>query len=145
MKPEFLEELVKKYPELFKYVLDKNTHFPICEFGLELNGDGWNNLIDVLCSTISHYVQNNNGPNVRIVQIKEKFGTLRVYCDNTDEVVVQMIDFAENLSDRMCEHCGGSGVLRDIGYLTTLCDTHYKNVKNQDNTLYGRFAIKKDE
>lgn len=59
------------------------------------------------------------------VQIKEKFGTLRLYYtvdgripDEVDDVVNQM----ENLSASFCELCGMHGQLRSGGWLLTLCD-----------------------
>lgn len=42
-------------------------------------------------------------------QIKEKFGTLRIYMDHADETAYALVDFAEDLSGKICEECGNKG------------------------------------
>lgn len=60
----------------------------------------------------------------RMLQIKEKFGTLRVYIDHADERIMALTDMAEKLSEFTCEKCGAPGELRTGGWLKTLCDEH---------------------
>ena len=43
------------------------------------------------------------------VQIKEKFGSLRVYANNLDEYSSGVIRMAENMSAMICEDCGNPG------------------------------------
>lgn len=50
-------------------------------------------------------------PEVKIGQIKEKFGTLRFYYDGGDEVIQGMVSFAEALSGNICEMTGEAGSL----------------------------------
>jgi hypothetical protein len=50
-------------------------------------------------------------PEVKIGQIKEKFGTLRFYYDGGDSVVQGMVSFAEALSGNICEMTGEAGSL----------------------------------
>jgi hypothetical protein len=50
-------------------------------------------------------------PEVKIGQIKEKFGTLRFYYDGGDEVILGMVSFAEALSGNTCEETGEAGSL----------------------------------
>jgi hypothetical protein len=50
-------------------------------------------------------------PEVKIGQIKEKFGTLRFYYDGGDEVIRGMVSFAEALSGNTCEMTGEAGSL----------------------------------
>lgn len=61
-------------------------------------------------------------PKVR--QIKEKFGTLRVYLDITDSNIDEIVWFAETMSETTCEECGNIGELRRGSWLKTLCETH---------------------
>jgi hypothetical protein len=69
----------------------------------------------------------------RIVQIKEKFGGLRIYYVPTtdsssiwaqiDEIVTE----AANRYDQICEKCGDAGVRIDLkGWLKTRCKKHSK-------------------
>jgi len=50
-------------------------------------------------------------PEVKIGQIKEKFGTLRFYYDGGDSVIQGMVSFAEAMSDSICEMTGEAGSL----------------------------------
>jgi hypothetical protein len=50
-------------------------------------------------------------PEVKIGQIKEKFGTLRFYYDGGDDVIRGMVSFAEALSGNTCEMTGEAGSL----------------------------------
>ena len=59
-------------------------------------------------------------------QIKEKFGTLRVYTDKNDDYTRGVIDMAESLSMNTCEVCGSHGKTYTIGWHTTLCPEHAK-------------------
>ena len=57
-------------------------------------------------------------------QVKEKFGTLRVYVGavDTHAVIDAAIREAEAESAVTCETCGAPGKLRVGGWLTTSCD-----------------------
>lgn len=66
------------------------------------------------------------------VQVKEKFGTLRVYMDGCNEAVSAYITFAEALSGSTCEKCGAPGRRQGRGWIRTLCDTHAKTQASDD-------------
>ena len=123
MKPELDKLLCERYPKLFA-----NRHARVHEslmcFGFEC-GDGWFDLIDVLCSTIQSYLDSNpSKTQVVVVQVKEKFGTLRFYTEGHDKFVQGMIWMAESMSGRICEVCGNPGEVRDGGWIKTRCDDH---------------------
>ena len=50
---------------------------------------------------------------LRIDQVKEKFGGLRFYYSGGDDEISGMVRLAESLSYRTCEYCGST---KDIGY-----------------------------
>lgn len=56
-----------------------------------------------------------------VQQVKEKFGTLRYYCNGSDNVD-RLINLAEILSAMTCENCGKYGKIRQGGWIRTLCD-----------------------
>lgn len=68
-----------------------------------------------------------------VAQIKEKFGTLRIYCGALDagiaDHVYKIIDEAESESERTCELCGNPGKARGGGWIKTLCDNCNKREK----------------
>lgn len=84
------QHLMGKYPKLYS------------EGVIELGTDGWLDILDVLSS---YLIQN---PDIRVVQVKEKFGSLRFYADNTTDEEDKLIDFAEALSIKTCVGCGCS-------------------------------------
>jgi hypothetical protein len=59
------------------------------------------------------------------VQVKEKFGTLRFYCDGGDQYTQGVLDMAEAMSAVTCERCGDSAEIREGPWYRTLCDQHH--------------------
>jgi len=63
----------------------------------------------------------------KIAQIKEKFGTLRMYMDyneDTDSSFRKIDEYAELMSTVTCERCGNVGETYHMRWHKTLCDTH---------------------
>ena len=144
LEADFFETLAKRYPALFR----KST---ITYLGV---GPGWYNIIDTLCSCIYNryqradndvgYIQNkevvdqgklteavarrdtaeNDLP--VIMQVKEKFGTLRFYTNGGTDEDDHYIRFAEHMSAVTCETCGSPGETRNSGWIKVLCDEHHK-------------------
>ena len=63
---------------------------------------------------------------VYIAQIKEKFGTLRIYIDGVeDDEIYSFIVMTETISGHVCEVCGKPGKGQSKrGWLRTLCAEH---------------------
>lgn len=72
--------------------------------------------------------------NIRAVQVKEKFGGLRFYVSGGCDKHHAMIDFAENLSYRICEDCGSmkDTITYSIGWIRTLCPEHANKHYGED-------------
>lgn len=166
MSPELEQKLIEKYPKLFRDVNRSPQETLIC-FGCE-HGDGWYDIIDKLCGYITHLqksvsyylglkedIKDSDDksfdgrfhcPGVVFIQIKEKYGTLRVYwnfaeIENYDKIksklknpndldecikkygdmVENAIDFSEYLSSKTCEMTGKPGKLYSKGWCITLC------------------------
>ena len=58
------------------------------------------------------------------VQIKQKFGSLRMYYDGGDARAAGIVDMAETLSCCSCEVCGAPATTRPGRWVSTLCDAH---------------------
>lgn len=150
-----LEDLRKKYPELFKRGPSR---------GFEC-GDGWYNLLDNLLHVIQHklrrfrevaeirekvlskgeeplpwiaeyFGKNPKDPlkSFQIDQIKEKFGGLRFYwnCKASSEethAVEGAVALAESLSYSICEECGQAGKTENFGWIRTLCSRHSEEAR----------------
>jgi hypothetical protein len=123
-------ELAEKFPDLF-FEAD-NAEKPVLMFGCECS-DGWRQLIYFACQLIDshkkHIAQSNyeqahkdNVAAFRWSQIKEKYGTLRLYHYGGDEFISGVIAMAERMSAVTCEVCGSPGKARGGGWVRTLCD-----------------------
>ena len=157
MSPELEHKLIKRYPGLFRNVNKSPKETLIC-FGAEC-GDGWFDILDNLCGFIIHiqkchsyFLTKRDGkcidfhcPDVVFDQIKEKYGTLRVYWHFSDlnyeelasqlkdtesldtyinrysEMIESVISFCEYLSSKTCEVTGKPGKLYSKGWCVTLC------------------------
>jgi hypothetical protein len=122
MKAELQDILYKKYPKLFIQKDLDETQTCMC-WGLEI-GDGWFKLIDTLCTIIQDYIDNNKKEQVVFTQVKEKFGTLRIYTEGNDDLVYGMIWFAEHTSETICDVCGKDGKLNNTGWIACRCEEH---------------------
>lgn len=94
-------------------------------------GDGWFNLLYNLSKGIQELIDDGiESPDFNVVQVKEKFGSLRYYSNGSVEETDKLVDEAKKLSSITCEICGKPGICRDIGgWLTTLCETcHQTNL-----------------
>jgi hypothetical protein len=60
----------------------------------------------------------------RVLQIKEKFGTLRLYISQRELPLVDLTIDAREKSGIICQECGGAGtLLEERHYYATLCDS----------------------
>ena len=81
---------------------------------------GWHDLIKSMLDDLFEL-----GWSGELRQIKEKFGTLRVYIiTGGNEDLHARVMKAEEESSHVCRECGEPGKLRDDGWVEALCDTH---------------------
>ena len=129
MRVELEEQLVQKYPQLFA-ARDLPPTESLMLFGCEC-GDGWYEIINKACWLIDHHYKGKDS-DFRWFQIKEKFGTLRLYYNGGDEFggyVCGVVAMAESISAVTCEQCGNAGSRRGGGWIVTLCDScHEKRI-----------------
>ena len=161
MSPELEHKLIEKYPILFGD-RNKSPRESLMCFGCE-HGDGWYDILDNLCGYLTNLQENRsfflsfkdkeetydvcfNCPDIAFMQIKEKYGTLRVYWNFKEiddyeliqsklkdpkqldeyigrysEMIENAIDFCEYLSSKTCEVTGKAGKLYSKGWCVTLC------------------------
>jgi hypothetical protein len=117
-------ELIRAHTRLFR---------PLKEHPEEVQGypecnAGWRDLIERACVRIENAL--DNGDAVKIVQIKEKYGTLRFYLSGclpseTEAKVREVVSLAEARSACTCETCGAVGRLYNRGgWFATACSEH---------------------
>lgn len=91
------------------------------ELALQSVKSGWASLIHKIFDK-----KEELNTTARIVQVKEKWGGLRIYSDY-DEVFEPFIHEVERESFKICEQCGAPGDLRSGGWYKTLCEVHGGN------------------
>ena len=110
-----LINFLEKYPNLFRNTHPLNMCIP----------EGWETLVDKLCKQLSD--MNYKG---EVVQMKEKFGSLRFYTDLYTDEVGKLINEAEKVSSSTCEICGENGTQSSKQYwIRTLCNKCTKESK----------------
>jgi len=135
------KELAQKLFDRFEFY---RPHLPMTVnlmcFGFEC-GDGWFQLIWDLSEKLEELEKkklesipsneiakeellDSNEHKFNVVQVKEKFGTLRFYADNASNEQYDLINEAEKLSETTCEVCGKKGQLRGNGWYYVACDEH---------------------
>jgi len=119
MRKELDERLCKKYPNLYK---QQYMCWGFC------CGDGWYDILDELSAKLEPC-------GVEVMQVKEKFGTLRFYVAGIDlkffDKVQKYIREAEKKSAHTCEYCGDTETAkqRGGGWIKTLCNKCAKEIK----------------
>ena len=99
------------YPEMLQGLMQTPIQSSLA-FGFEV-GPGWHPLLLSLFASLP--------PETRILQVKEKFGGLRVYADTTKKGQA-LLEQAETESYSTCEHCGATENVSTEGrWLKTLC------------------------
>jgi len=87
--------------------------------------EGWELIVEKLVDDLMFV-----DPTLKIDQVKDKFGELRVYVTNAsgaDEAVSDLIAEAENASIKTCMRCGAPGSMREKnGWYYVACDEHAK-------------------
>lgn len=129
------EEIEARYPRVFGSGTkvdnpEQSVGTVYWEFGY-----GWDTLIENLAAAIDREIEHDpslligdheNGKFAfKVVQMKEKFGTLRFYYDGGNDRIHGLVDMTENLSGSVCEICGSLGTLcrKDSGsWMKTLCE-----------------------
>jgi len=119
------KEIQEQYKDLFS---DKFYDFSI--------SDGWLAIITSLLKSIKNDIMYNDMPEVKIIQIKQKFGGLRVYYDGGDDATRGMVTMAMAIAEETCEDCGSTeDISQTSGYIRTLC-TKCKNNHEVERKLF---------
>jgi hypothetical protein len=134
MDPEKAQKLINVYPELFSDLHEKNN---MRLFGFEC-GDGWFELLEDLIGKIREHGDKkifsdsfDDPIELKVDQIKEKYGTLSFYMNITDTEIDELIEEAERKSAVTCEECGKSGSMRaQRRWYSVRCDECWDAIKS---------------
>ncbi len=113
--------LFEDFPELYRGRFMGVKENLMC-FGF-CCGDGWFELVYELSREIMEHCAASGETVPLVVQVKEKFGALRFYADNTSEAIEDLIRKYEERSLGICEISGTPGELCGRrNWLKTLCE-----------------------
>lgn len=123
-------------PHKYKWLIENlDNREPIALFGVECDL-GWSRLLESLFEELTYIDKNKS---TRITQIKEKFGTLRIYYiltkpveDVVERLINKCVEAAEHDSNTICEKCGRVGTLKSNEWhrvTCTACEAEYQKRK----------------
>lgn len=94
-------------------------------------GPGWRSLLGKLDIELRAV-----DPDYEVLEVKEKFGWLRVYLWSSTEEAQEIVSRFEQVSSLICEDCGDVGACDTTmtGWIKTLC----MNCRNARNVRYCR-------
>ncbi len=126
MSPENTQALIDIYPPIFSDLSEKCC---MSLFGFEC-GDGWFELLKDLIEGIKEICESEKW-DIKVNQVKEKYGTLRFYLDSTPEALSDLIEKYEKQSAHTCEECGKGGSMRKKGiWYSVRCDICWNKAYN---------------
>lgn len=123
--------LLKKHPKIFKQHSLPPTETAMC--WLFECGDGWYNIINILCKQLQWDIDNNREPQIEAIHIKEKYGILSFYVSPSSDRQSGMINLTETFSKHICEECGSDeDVSQTQGWIVTRCKKCHKKRKKDE-------------
>lgn len=134
------QSLVRQFP----YLMPKNAltgetpdtydySYVVGEYDLP---EGWFELFLQMCEDIRKPLEEDNRLNeFRFLQVKEKYGSLRVYTTGASIEVHDIIDKYEFLSQQVCSVCGNPATVMTYGYICPYCSDHVRG--SMDNVEDG--------
>lgn len=167
MSPELEQKLFTKFPLFYGDTTLSPTESRL-PFGIEC-GDGWFDIIWTLTETIHNHqewtqrVYPELEISIKAAQVKEKWGSLRVYTDlaykdnptreewdkinRFSSTVNGMITLAESISSKTCEVCGGKGSLNKGPWFRVRCShcDPEKTLPSEAQSQYGGMPSSPDQ
>lgn len=130
---EQIKKLTEKYPFLIPYnvwtgKVDSSYDYSYIA-GLWEIPEGWHRLFLLYCKNLYPYLKETNMlEKYRFSQIKEKYGTLRIYDFGYPVKADHLSTLFECFSRYVCPYCGKYPTTHETtGWVTFLCDTCAKN------------------
>jgi hypothetical protein len=121
--PENNKRIFERWPRFFVHKDD-----PLIS-GMDLGfrcGNGWFQLVWDHCAQLEPLAKEleQDGKTFEILQVKSKFGELRVHVSDWDDAIRAAIGAARKRSIQTCELCGklGSLAVDETHWRATLCD-----------------------
>ena len=124
-------ELNKKLTDEFPFLLPRNVftdelldNYDYSYTLLDEMPSGWKKSFGLkMCNELKKVlIETNCLDTFRIHQIKEKYGTLRIYSNFTNDKLENVIGKYEDLSASTCLYCGKPAEYVTLGWISYLCE-----------------------
>jgi len=128
MNDDFFDRLRVTFPKMYDEAYDTWVD------------EGWHPILLNLSKQIQNHIDWMNRtevvvPQVKVSQIKEKFGGLRFYYDGGDDKIDGMVRMAEMWAQCTCEMCGKPATKTTTGWIKTVCDEHFDELESKKKAL----------
>lgn len=116
---------------------DWRYHRPYEWTELDYMPDGWRKAFGKqMCEEIRNaLIEDNYLYKYRIIQIKEKYGSLRWYDWGSSRKVQDIINKYENLSIRTCICCGRPATKISLGWISPFCDKCAEKINDKFKSI----------
>lgn len=106
---------------------------------LDAMPEGWRKTFGIqMCKEIKQILkQNKSLYSYRILQIKEKYGELRWYDENTTNEIQDIIAKYSYISRYTCIDCGKPAHYLSVGWICPYCQEHAPNNSQERKDFYG--------
>jgi hypothetical protein len=128
MSPDLELKLVSDFPSLFRDYNGKPSETCMC-YGMSFS-DGWHDIFRELCVKLMELVNKlpeDERKDIYFLQVKEKFGAMRVYISCATPEIDALIDEYETKSCTVCEQCGKPGKIVGNGWSYAACPEHTRS------------------
>lgn len=132
------KELVERYPFLkadpeYNYLDSPNELYS--EEGLYIP-KGWRDLFLKCCEELRDaLIKINKLDEFKINQLKEKYGSMRIYANISEPTINDIINRYEIISQFTCCECGKIATVETTGWICPYCDDCIQNVKVKTREL----------
>ena len=136
---EQITALVKKYP--FLYPVNVWTGERVQDYDFSCyRGDkyelpqGWSKLFLLMCKHLLPVIQSTpHADKFYFTELKEKYGTMRVYTSYTTDEISKILDIYESYSRYICSICGEKATKETYGWVSFICD----NCAKEESRCYS--------
>lgn len=136
------KELIENYPFLLprsRWTGEPDEDYDYSHTELDAMPEGWRIAFgEQMCEEIREaLIKANCLDEYRIMQIKEKYGSLCWYDGGAPREVHEIIRKYERLSKRICIHCGKPATKISTGWISPFCD---ECVENNPYKAYNHYV-----
>lgn len=141
------DDLVARYPFLeSRNVWDDRPPEDNLHTWLDDMPDGWRiRFGNEMCEEIKQALLDGNGEEAlngyRLHQVKEKYGSLRVYSNWTTEPLEDIISHYEDLSWHTCIQCGEPSVYYTTGWIAPYCEGCARKIDKDYKTRFNKIDV----